>query len=54
MNVNVAIVASALLAATFMPNSGVTVVVPTAITLVYLFCAIVILRPSKFSGISTN
>ena len=54
MTVNIAIVSSALLAATFMPNSGVTVTVPTAITLVYLFCAIVILRPSKFSGISTN
>ena len=54
MTVNVAIVSSALLAATFMPNSGVTVTVPTAITLVYLFCAFVILRPSKFSGISTN
>ena len=54
MTVNVAIVSFALLAATFMPNSGVTVTVPTAITLVYLFCAIVVLRPSKFSGISTN
>ena len=54
MTVNIAIVSSALLAATFMPNSGVTVTVPTAITLVYLFCAIVIMRPSKFSGISTN
>lgn len=54
MTVNVAIVSSALLAALFMPNSGVTVTVPTAITSVYLFVAIVILRPSKFSGISTN
>ena len=54
MMVNVAIVCSALLAAIFMPNSGVTVTVPTTITFVYLFCAIVILRPSKFSGISTN
>ena len=54
MTVNVAIVSFALLAAIFMPNSGVTVTVPTAITLVYLFCAIVVLRPSKFSGISTN
>ena len=54
MTVNIAIVTSALVAATFMPDSGVTVTVPTAITLVYLFCALVILRPSKFSGISTN
>ena len=54
MTVNIAIVSSALVAATFMPDSGVTVTVPTAITLVYLFCALVILRPSKFSGISTN
>ena len=54
MTVNVAIVSSALLAAIFMPNSGVTVTVPTAITLVYLLFAIVILRPSKFSGNSTN
>ena len=54
MTVNIAIVTCALVAATFMPDSGVTVTVPTAITLVYLFCALVILRPSKFSGISTN
>ena len=54
MTVNIAIVTSALVAATFMPDSGVTVTVPTAITLVYLLCALVILRPSKFSGISTN
>lgn len=54
MSVNVAIVSCGLLAATFMPNSGVTVSVPAGITFVYLFCAIVLLRPSKFSGTSTN
>ena len=54
MTVNVAIVSSALLAAIFMPNSGITISVPIAITSVYLFIAIFVLRPSKFSGISTN
>lgn len=54
MTVNVAIVSSALLAAIFMPNSGITISVPIAITSVYLCIAIFVLRPSKFSGISTN
>lgn len=54
MTVNVAIVSSALLAALFTPNSGIAPAVGGAITLVYLLLAIVILRPSKFSGISTN
>jgi MFS family permease len=54
MTVNVGIVSSALLAALFTPDTGIAPAVGTAITLVYLFVAIVILRPSKFSGISTN
>lgn len=54
MTVNVAIVASALLAALFTPNSGIAPAVCSAITLIYLFLAIIILRPSKFSAISTN
>jgi predicted MFS family arabinose efflux permease len=54
MTVNVGIVSSALLAALFTPDTGIAPAVGAAITLVYLFVAIVILRPSKFSGISTN
>lgn len=54
MTVNVAIVSSALLAALFTPDSGIAPAVGGSITSVYLFLAIVILRPSKFSGISTN
>jgi MFS family permease len=54
MTVNVGIVSSALLAALFTPDTGIAPAVGAAITLVYLFVAIVILRPSKFSGNSTN
>jgi len=54
MTVNVAIVTSALLAALFTPDSGIAPAVCGAITLVYLLVAVVVLRPSKFSGTSTN
>jgi len=54
MSVNLAIVGAALLAALFTPDSGVTFAVPAAIAITYLIVAVVILRPSKFSGLSTN
>jgi len=54
MTVNVAIVSGALLSALVTPNSGVTLVVPIAISVIYLLTAFVILRRSKFSGLSTN
>ena len=54
MTVNVAIVSSALLAALFTPNSGIAPAVGAAITLLYLFVALVILRPNKFSATPTN
>ena len=54
MTVNVAIVSGALLAAIVMPKNEITLAVPVGITLVYLFTALVVLRPNKFSGISTN
>ena len=53
MSVNVAIVSGALLAALVTPDSGKTLLVPIAITLVYLINALVILRRAKFSGLST-
>lgn len=54
MSVNFAIVGCALLAASVIPDSGLTLLVPAAISVIYLFTALVILRPSKFSAISTN
>ena len=54
MSVNVAIVSGALLAALFLPSDGISVGVTLSISLVYLFTAIVILRPSKFSGNATS
>ena len=54
MTVNVAIVSGALLSALVTPNTGITLVVPIGITVLYLFTAFVILRRSKFSGLSTN
>lgn len=54
MSVNFTIVIGALVAASVMPNSGKTLSVPLAISIIYLLNAFVILRPSKFSGISTN
>ena len=54
MSVNFAIVGCALLAALLIPNSGKTLLVPAAISIIYLFNAFVLLRPSKFSAISTN
>ena len=54
MTVNVAIVSSALLAALFTPDSGIAPAVGAAITLLYLFVALVILRPNKFSATPTN
>lgn len=53
MTVNVAIVSGALIAALAMPNNEITLAVPAGITIVYLFTAIFILRPSKFSGRAT-
>ena len=53
MSVNVAIVSGALLAALVTPDSGKTLLVPIAITVVYLINALVILRRAKFSGLST-
>lgn len=53
MSVNVAIVSGALLAALVTPNSGKTLLVPIAISITYLLNALVILRRSKFSGLST-
>ena len=53
MTVNVAIVSGALLAALATPNSGKTMLVPVAISIVYLLNAFVLLRKSKFSGLST-
>lgn len=54
MSVNFAIVGCAILAASVMPDSGKTFLVPAAISVIYLISALVILRPSKFSAISTN
>lgn len=54
MTVNVAIVICALLASLITPNSGIAPVVGISISSVYLFVGLVILRPNKFSGISTN
>ena len=54
MTVNVAIVSSALLAALFTPDTGIAPAVGAAITLLYLFVALVILRPNKFSATPTN
>ena len=54
MTVNIAIVSGALLSALVTPNSGVTLLVPVGISALYLFTAFVILRRSKFSGLSTN
>lgn len=54
MTVNVAIVSGALLSALVTPNSGVTLLVPVGISTLYLFTAFVVLRRSKFSGLSTN
>ena len=54
MSVNFAIVGCALLVALLIPNSGKTLLVPAAISIIYLFNAFVLLRPSKFSAISTN
>ena len=54
MTVNIAIVSGALLSALVTPNSGVTLLVPVGISVLYLFTAFVILRRSKFSGLSTN
>lgn len=54
MSVNFAIVGCALLAASVIPDSGLTLLVPAAISVIYIFTALVILRPSKFSAISTN
>ena len=54
MTVNVSIVAGAVLAALVTPNSGITLIASSAISIVYLFTAIFILRPNKFSAISTN
>lgn len=54
MSVNFAIVGCALLAALLIPNSGKTLLVPAAISIIYLLNAFVLLRPSKFSAISTN
>lgn len=53
MTVNVAIVSGALLAALATPNSGKTMLVPVTISIVYLLNAFVLLRKSKFSGLST-
>ena len=53
MSVNVAIVSGALLAALATPDSGKTILVPIAISIVYLINALVILRRAKFSGLST-
>ena len=53
MSVNVAIVSGALLAALVTPDSGKTLLVPIAITVVYLINALVILRRAKFNGLST-
>jgi MFS family permease len=54
MSVNFAIVGCALLAALLIPNSGKTLLVPAAISIIYLLNAFILLRPSKFSAISTN
>jgi MFS family permease len=54
MSVNFAIVGCSLLAASVMPDSGKTLLVPAVITVVYLFNAFVLLRPSKFSATATN
>ena len=54
MTVNVAIVSSALLAALFTPDTGIAPTVGAAITLLYLFVALAILRPNKFSATPTN
>lgn len=54
MSVNFAIVGCALLAALLIPNSGKTLLVPAAISIIYLWNAFFLLRPSKFSAISTN
>ena len=54
MSVNFAIVGCALIAASVMPDSGKTFMVPAAISIIYLISALVILRLSKFSAISTN
>ena len=53
MSVNFAIVGCALLAALVIPNSGQTLLVPAAISIIYLLNAFVLLRPSKFSATST-
>ena len=54
MSVNFAIVGCSLLAASVMPDSGKTLLVPAVITVVYLFNGFVLLRPSKFSATATN
>lgn len=53
MTVNIAIVSGAILAAIVMPRSEITMAVPTGITIIYLFTALIILRRSKFSGRAT-
>jgi MFS family permease len=54
MSVNFAIVGGSLIAASLMPDSGKTFLVPALITVIYLLTAFVLLRPSKFSANSTN
>ena len=54
MSVNFAIVACALIAASVIPDSGKTFIVPISISVIYLFAAFVILRPNKFSASATS
>jgi MFS family permease len=50
--VNGAIVSGGLLAALLLPTSGLSRVVPLAVSAIYLFIAFVVLRPAKFYATS--